>query len=59
MVMAQIYTNCGRYDEAIDELEYVLSLETEYNVNRLKFISWIEPLKDLPRFQAVMKQYAQ
>jgi len=57
MVMAQIYTECGRYDEAIDEIEYVLSLETDVTVNRLRFLSWTEPLFKEPRFQDMISRY--
>ncbi len=58
MVMARIYANCGRYDEAVDELELVLSLETYITVNTLKFKHWIDPLRDHPRYQALIKKYA-
>ena len=57
MVMARIYINCGRYEEAIDELEVVLSLESDYTVNYLKFEYWIDPLRDDPRFLATIERY--
>jgi hypothetical protein len=58
MVMARIYVNCEKYDEAIDELELVLSLETQVTVNTLKLKHWIDPLRDHPRYQAMIKKYA-
>ena len=58
MVMAHIYTECGMYDEALDELETVLALETYYNPNELQFNNWIDPLRELPRYKELMKQYA-
>ena len=57
MVMAEIYTECGRYDEALDELEHILSLETGTTVNELMLQWWIEPLKDLPRYQQLTEMY--
>lgn len=57
MVMARIYVNCGKYDEAIDELEYLLSLESVNTANDLKLYLWVDPLRDHPRFQALLKKY--
>ena len=36
MVMANIYMDCGKYDEAINEIDYLLSIGTEYTVNDIK-----------------------
>jgi hypothetical protein len=58
MVMAKIYTRCGRFDEAIDELEYLMAIESEYTTNSLKLIDWIDPLRDSPRFLKMMTDYA-
>jgi hypothetical protein len=58
MVMAHIYRGCGRYDEALDELENVLSLELGLTVNDLEFGPWTKPLRNNPRFQAMIERYA-
>jgi hypothetical protein len=58
MVMARIYANCGEYGKAMDELELVLSLKTYITVNTLKFKRWIDPFRDHPRYQALIRQYA-
>jgi tetratricopeptide (TPR) repeat protein len=58
MIVARIYANCGKYDEAINELELVLSLETDITVNTLKYKHWIDPFRDHPRYQALIKKYA-
>jgi hypothetical protein len=58
MVMARIYAECEKYDEAIDELELVLSLETRITVNTLKLKHWIDPLRDHPRYKSMIKKYA-
>ena len=57
MVMARIYANCEKYDEAIIELELVLSLKTHITVNTLKLKHWIEPLRDQTRYQALIEKY--
>ena len=58
MVMARIYSNCGDYDKAMDELELVLSLKTNITVNTLKFERWIDHFRDHPRFKQLMADYA-
>ena len=58
MVMAIIYTLCERYEEAIDEIEYVLSLETDITVNTLKFLRWTVPLRNIPRYQEILSKYS-
>ena len=56
MVMARIYTNCGEYDKAIDELELVLSQKTFITVNTLKFKHWVDPFRDHPRYKALVQK---
>ncbi len=58
MVMAVIYTECGQYDKALDELEVLLSELTGYSVNSLKMSSHFDPLRKLPRYQEMMRKYA-
>lgn len=58
MVMAQIYTMCGEFDEAIEEIEYLLSQESNYTVNDFKIDDTFDPLRDMPEFQALMTKYA-
>ncbi len=58
MVMARIYANCKMYDNAIDELELVLSLETHVTVNTLKLKHWIDPFRGNPRYLALIEKYA-
>jgi len=57
MVMARIFVNCGSYDEAIDELDYLLSLKAGFSVNDLRLQRWVNPLRDHPRFQALIEKY--
>ncbi len=58
MVMAIIYTRCGQYDKAIDELEVLLSQQTNYTVNDFKMNREFQPLHNLQRYQELMKRYA-
>lgn len=57
MVMARIHVNCGNYDEALDELDYLLSIEGDNTANDLLLLPWINPLHDHPRFRALIKKY--
>lgn len=57
MVMAVIYTKCGQYDKALDELEVLLSQLTGYSVNSLKMSGHFDPLRKLPRYQEMIRKY--
>lgn len=57
MGMARIYVNCGNYDEAFDELDYLFSIEADWTVNDLQFFSWVDPLRELPRFKEMIEKY--
>ncbi len=50
MVMAEIYVICGRYEEAIDELEYLSTIEAFDKVNGFKFNPIFAPILDHPRY---------
>lgn len=58
MVMAQIETKCGNYDRAIDLIENLLSLESSFTVNDFELDPLLEPLRDIPKFKALMEKYA-
>jgi hypothetical protein len=57
MVMAQIDVLSGEYDAALDELETLLSLQTWYTTAYVEADPLLDPLKDLPRFKAMMTRY--
>jgi len=58
MVMAIIYVKCGDFDKALNELEELLSQQTNYTVNDFKLNMDLEPLRKLPRYQEMMRKYA-
>lgn len=57
MVMAQIYAMIGEYDKAIDELEYLLSIESWSTPNYLRAEPFFEPLQEIPRFKKLLARY--
>ena len=57
MVMASIYTKAGRYDEALDELEYLLTIPSPFTARLLAITPDFASLRDHPRFQALMEKY--
>jgi len=58
MVMATIYTIVGEYENAIDELELLLSIPSWCSAEYLKVDPIYDPLKDIPRFKALLEKYA-
>ena len=58
MVMANILIKCGKYEEAIEKLDYVLSLNGWYTVNNLIMEKDYDPLRDMPEFQILLKKYS-
>jgi serine/threonine-protein kinase len=56
--LAKIYAMVGEYDEAIDQLEYLLSIPGNLSAQRLRLDPVWAPLKDHPRFQRLLAKYA-
>lgn len=57
MVMAEIYVICGRFEEAIDELEYFSTIEAFDKVNGFKFNPIFAPILDHPRYIELEKRH--
>jgi tetratricopeptide (TPR) repeat protein len=56
--MAKIYVMTGEYDAAIDLIEHFMSVPFELeSVATLRSLPWWDPLRDQPRFQALIKKY--
>ncbi|MDH3890373.1 MAG: hypothetical protein OEV49_04765 [candidate division Zixibacteria bacterium] len=55
--MAKIYTMVGEQDAAIDELEYLLSIEGGYTAHSLNLDPEFDPLREHPRFQSLLERH--
>jgi hypothetical protein len=53
--LAQVYVMVGEYDKAFDQIEYLLSIPGELSVPLLKLDPVWAPLRELPRFQKIVK----
>ena len=58
VILAEIYTRLGEYDQAIDQLEVVLSIPSEVSVPLLRIDPVWDPLRDHPRFQQLLEKHA-
>ena len=54
--LAQIYSMVGEFDAAIDQLEYLLSIPATFSVQLLRLDPFWDPLRDHPRFQALLEK---
>ena len=55
--MAQIYTRAGKSDEALELIEELLSIPSLLSVGLLRLDPVWDPLRDHPRFQALLEKY--
>jgi serine/threonine protein kinase/Flp pilus assembly protein TadD len=56
--MAYVYVMTEEYDAAIDLLEHVMSVPFELeSIVTLRNFPWWDPLRDHPRFQALLEKY--
>jgi len=55
--LARIYTMVGKYDQALGFLEQVMSVPYNLTVNQLKLDTDWDPLRNNPRFEALIKKY--
>jgi serine/threonine-protein kinase len=54
--LAEIYALVGEKEQAIDQLEYLMSIPSWMTVSRLRTEPRWDPLRDHPRFQAMLEQ---
>jgi len=57
--VARVYSSAGEYEAALDQLEYLLSIPAGANVWDLRLDPRWDPLRDHPRFQALLEKYGQ
>jgi tetratricopeptide (TPR) repeat protein len=55
--LVMVYAQTGQQDEAIDLVAYLLTIPSNLSVNALKLMPEFAPLRDHPRFQALLKKY--
>jgi non-specific serine/threonine protein kinase len=55
--LASIYTMVGEYDLAIDQLDYSLSIPAGVHLWELRMYPKWDPLRDHPRFQALLEKH--
>jgi TolB-like protein/Flp pilus assembly protein TadD len=55
--LARIYVLVGEYDQAIDHLEYQLSIPGPITIWRLKLDPIYDPMREHPRFQALLQKH--
>ncbi len=53
--LARIYVMVGEYDDAIEQLELILSIPYEISIPLLKLDPAWDPLRNNPRFQWPLK----
>jgi len=55
--LAKIYTRVGQSDKALDLIEKLLSIPCDFSVGLLRLDPDWDPLRDHPRFQALLEKY--
>jgi TolB-like protein/Flp pilus assembly protein TadD len=55
--LAEIYTIVGEYEAAIDLLEKLVEMPAGIRVSALRFYRLWDPLREHPRFQALLEKY--
>jgi non-specific serine/threonine protein kinase len=56
--LAQVLVRAGRYEAALDQLEYLLSIPSPISVGLLRHDPIWDPLRDHPRFQRLLENGA-
>ena len=51
------YALVGEFEAAIDQIEYLLSIPSLLTVDWLRLHPWWDPLRDHPRFQALLEEH--
>jgi len=57
MELTKIYTRVGQHDKALDLIEELLSIPSHLSVGLLRLDPVWDPLRDHPRFQALLEKY--
>ena len=57
--LAEVNVMLGEYDAAIDRIQYLLSIPAPISATLLRIDPIWDPLRDRPRFQALLERYAE
>ena len=57
MVMALIYSMVGEYEKAIEQLEYLMTIEAWCSAEYIEVEPYFEPLRKFTRFQNLITKY--
>ena len=57
-MLARVYTMIGDYGAAVEQLDRLLSVPSEISVPLLRINPAWDPLRDDPRFQALLEKYS-
>jgi len=57
--LADIYTLLGDYDNALKQIDFILSIPGTFSVNQLKLFAFYDPLRNLPGYKAIIDKYSQ
>jgi len=56
--LAEIYTLAGDYDNALKQIDFLLSNPSGFSNNILKLDPLYDPLRNLPRYKEIIKKYS-
>ena len=54
--MAEIYTMVGEYEDAIDKIEYLLTIPAPISKSSIKHDPIYQPLREYPRFKRLLEE---
>lgn len=58
--LAEIYAVVGEYEEAINRLDYLLSIPSDaVSVATLRIDPWWDPLREHPQFKTLLAKYSE
>jgi hypothetical protein len=57
--LTQIYVMVGEYEEAVDQIEYLLSISSHLSVPLLRLDPRLDPLREHPRFKQLLEKHSE
>ena len=56
--LAEIYTMVGEYDQALNQIEHLLSIPSWFSTNQLKLDPRWDPLRTHPRYKRILSKFS-